>query len=100
MGTTTPMTKPNGSDDATLDEKDLPSLKEAVEREYGPLNEIAAYARANPLARLRLLRAIHDTAGFIAALAATLIADELLLHEAEAVAHTSPELPHLPAGQA
>ena len=68
------MTNPNtGSNDAAFaPEEDLPSLKVAVEREYGPLDQIAVYARANPLARLRLLRGLLETANFTGALAAVL----------------------------
>ena len=94
------MTDYSGSDEAALDHEDLPSLKALVESAYGPLDQIAAYARANPLARLRLLRAVHDTAAFTCQLAAVLIADSLLHEEATAAAQALSKLPWLPEAQA
>lgn len=89
------MSNNSGSDAAAFDPENLPSLKAAITNAYGPIEQIAAYARANPLARLRLLTALHDTAQFTCALAAILIADELLRREEEAAL-----LPPLPDGLA
>ncbi len=92
------LTSDSGS--AVLTPDDLPALKTMLEEAYGPLDQIASYARANPLARLRLLRAIHDTAAFTCQLAVVLIADSLLHEEATAAAQALSKLPWLPEAQA